>query len=99
MTLWNSTKGEACAFTYRKKDGSITWRGTWEFKLEHTVLKVWKRVVHEHGRREFRVETQLLDCEIRSHGDAIYYLGLPSVIDPLSMRQIRRENSRGRFSL
>lgn len=99
MTLWNSIKGEACAFTYRKKDGSITWRGTWEFKLEHTVLKVWKRAVHEYGRHEFRVETQLLDCEIQSHGDAIYYLGLPSVIDSLSMRQIRRENSRGRYLL
>ncbi|KAH6995137.1 hypothetical protein EDB80DRAFT_586633 [Ilyonectria destructans] len=95
MTMWNSIKGEACAFTYRKKDGLITWRGTWEFKLEHTVLKVWKRAVQEYGRHEFRVETQLLDCEIRSHGDAIYYLDLPSVIDPLSMRQIRRENSRG----
>ncbi|KAH6975172.1 hypothetical protein BKA56DRAFT_688820 [Ilyonectria sp. MPI-CAGE-AT-0026] len=84
ITLWNSIKGEACVFTYRKKDGSITWRGIWEFKLEHTVLKVWKRAVHEYGRHEFRVETQLLDCEIRSYGDAIYYLGLP-------------ENSRGYY--
>lgn len=93
MAIWNGSNREACAFKYRREDASIIWRGTWEFTFEVRVLQAWKKVVHEYARRELQAETQLLACEIQSHGDAIYHLDLPPVLDPVSMWQIRRENS------
>ncbi|CAH0049085.1 unnamed protein product [Clonostachys solani] len=92
MNIWNGARGEACAFMYRQKDSSITWRGTWEFRLSHDVLQSWKKVVARFARDELRVRHQLLGCEILSHGDAIHYLDLAFVIDPVSLVQIRREN-------
>ncbi|VUC32208.1 unnamed protein product [Clonostachys rosea] len=92
MNIWNGAQGEACAFMYRQEDSSITWRGTWEFKLSHDVLQSWKKVVARFARNEMQVRHQLLGCEILSHGDAIHYLDLAFVIDPVSLVQIRREN-------
>ncbi|KAF5011766.1 hypothetical protein FDECE_2133 [Fusarium decemcellulare] len=92
MTLWNGAKGEACAFTFRMADASLTWRGAWELKMDHSVLEAWKNVAYTYARYELRVETQLLSCAIGPHGDAIHHLDLHSVIDPVSLWQIRMEN-------
>ena len=97
MTLWNGAKGEACAFVYSKKDASIIWRGTWQMKLELHVVQAWEQVARMdtvNGLRGLQIETILLDCDIRSHGDAVYHLNLRSVLDPVSLKQIRMENSR-----
>ncbi|KAK7225558.1 hypothetical protein V2G26_013561 [Clonostachys chloroleuca] len=55
MNIWNGAQGEACAFMYRQKDSSITWRGTWELRLSHDVLQSWKKVVARFARDELRV--------------------------------------------
>ncbi|KAL7950687.1 hypothetical protein V8C42DRAFT_359572 [Trichoderma barbatum] len=92
LAIWNGARREACAFTYRKKDDTITWRGTWDIQQELCggVLADWNRV----AARELQFKVQTICCDIRSHGDAIYHLGLPPVIDPVSMRQIQMEHNR-----
>ena len=91
MALWNGAKGEACAFTWCRESALISWRGTWDLKLEHSVLNAWKKVAYKYARHELTVHKELLDHKIGSHGDAIQYLGLHSVIDDVSLRQILRE--------
>ncbi|KAF4463384.1 F-box domain-containing [Fusarium albosuccineum] len=94
MALWNGAKGEACAFTYRRGDGSITWRGTWDMKLEPCVIEAWRRVVYQYSRQAFRAKSEIIGSRILSHGDAIHHLDLPAgVIDPVSLWQIREEHS------
>lgn len=93
MTLWNGAKGEACAFTWCRQDALISWRGTWDLKLEPSALNAWKTVAHKYARHEFTVNRELLAHRIGSHGDAIQYLGLHSVVDDMSLRQIRKENN------
>lgn len=93
MILWNSAKGEACAFAYNKQDSSITWRGTWEMKLGQKVVDAWRKIDSENDRQPLRAKSELIFDKILSHGDAIYHLGLPaSVIDPVSLWQIRNEH-------
>ncbi|KAF4970960.1 hypothetical protein FSARC_2063 [Fusarium sarcochroum] len=91
LTIWNGAKGEACAFMYRR-DASVTWRATWDLYLDTFTCNAWKKVADQYARFEFRVDKELLGQEIKSHGDAIHYLGLHSVLDGVSLRQIRREN-------
>lgn len=93
MTLWNGARGEACAFVWCRQSASISWRTTWDSKLEPSVLDAWKWVAYKYSRHEFKVNMELLTQEIRSHGDAIQYLGLHSVVDDISLRQIQRENN------
>lgn len=95
MTLWNGAKGEACAFTWCRQNALISWRGTWDLKLNPSALNAWKKVAHKYARHELTVNTELLPIKIGSHGDAIQYLGLHSVVDDMSLRQIRRENDDG----
>ncbi|KAI5464229.1 hypothetical protein BGZ63DRAFT_439371 [Mariannaea sp. PMI_226] len=80
LTLWNGAKGEACSFTWCRQDASLSWRGTWDFTLEPWVLKAWKTVAYQYARHEFTVNREVLTQNIGSHGDAIQYLGLHSVI-------------------
>ncbi|KAM0245398.1 hypothetical protein ACHAP5_005481 [Fusarium lateritium] len=88
MVLWNWSIQEACSFTYcHGDDTSLVWKGTWDLGLEDEVLDAWKAVVG------VEVEKQLLTDDIRSHGDAIEYLGLQSVVDEVSLQQIRAENN------
>jgi hypothetical protein len=88
MVLWNGSREEACSFIYcQGDDASLVWKGTWDLKLEDEVLDAWSTVV------EVEVEKQLLTDDIRSHGDAIEYLGLQSVVDEVSLQQIRAENN------
>ncbi|KAF5006195.1 hypothetical protein FDECE_7418 [Fusarium decemcellulare] len=94
MAFWNGAKGEACAFTYRRGDGSITWRATWDMKLEPCVIEAWRRVIYQYSRQAFRVKSEIIGSRILSHGDAIHHLDLPAgVIDPVSLWQIREEHS------
>ncbi|KAF4984660.1 hypothetical protein FZEAL_176 [Fusarium zealandicum] len=89
MALWNGRKGEACAFTYRKR-GTLTWRASWHLALQPRVIEAWENVAYP---APIRVQYQELssDC-IGSHGDAIAQLELPcSVIDPVSLWQIQME--------
>jgi hypothetical protein len=85
MTLWNGLRGKACSFTYSRRYASITWRGTWELELEGSTLDAWGPLR--------RVEKLLITDEIHSHGDAIRYLGLQSVVDNVSLQQIPLESS------
>ncbi|KAM0426340.1 hypothetical protein ACHAPT_008381 [Fusarium lateritium] len=95
MALWNGAKGEACAFTFRREDSSITWKGTWEMELEKKVVDAWRQVIHEDNREPFRIKYEEIYDEIFSHGDAIHYFGVPAgVIDPVSLWQIRHEHVR-----
>ncbi|KAI6756426.1 hypothetical protein HG530_012162 [Fusarium avenaceum] len=88
MVLWNGSKEEACSFTYcQGDDASLVWKGTWDLMLEDEVIDAWRAVV------EVEVEKQLLTDEIKSHWDVIKYLGLQSVVDEVSLQQIRAENT------
>ncbi|KAH6969917.1 hypothetical protein DER45DRAFT_608625 [Fusarium avenaceum] len=68
-------------------DASLVWKGTWDLMLEDEVIDAWRAVV------EVEVEKQLLTDEIKSHWDVIKYLGLQSVVDEVSLQQIRAENT------
>ncbi|KAL5093032.1 hypothetical protein Trisim1_011828 [Trichoderma cf. simile WF8] len=96
FVLWNCEKAHACAFIYRVEKGtaSVTWRGTWNFKLRPRVVNEWQAVASK--RRMHRSELQLKQDDIKAAincpGDAIYHLKLPcQVIEPASLWQIRRE--------
>lgn len=80
MVLWNGSREEAYSFTYcQGDDASLVWKGTWYLKLEDEVLDAWSTVV------KVEVEKQVLTDDITSHGDAIEYLGLQSVIDEVTL--------------
>ncbi|PKK42372.1 hypothetical protein CI102_13968 [Trichoderma harzianum] len=84
MEIWNGRKGVAALFKYQVfhdiQQARITWRGTWEFIMEPSVIRAWEAF-------------ELLDeATIKSHGDAIGYLMLSGqVIRPISLQQIRIE--------
>jgi hypothetical protein len=88
MVLWNGSREEACSFTYcQGDDASLVWKGNWDLKLEDEVLDAWRAVI------KVEVEKQVLTDDIRSHGDAIEYLGLQPVVDKVSLQQIQAENN------
>ncbi|KAL7801605.1 hypothetical protein V8C43DRAFT_138743 [Trichoderma afarasin] len=96
FVLWNCEKAHACAFIYRVENGtaSVTWRGTWNFKLPSRVVEAWQVVASK--RRMHRSELQLKQDDIKAAincpGDAIYHLKLPcQVIEPASLWQIDQE--------
>jgi len=94
LVLWNGTKGNACAFIYHTGGASahVTWRSTWDLELSPRVVEVWERVALENRSYPLRIGKQRVEDVIRSHGDAIYHLGLPCrVVAPVSLWQIRRE--------
>lgn len=93
MTLWNGAKEEAAACTWRRQGALLSWRGAWDLKLELSALNAWKRVAYKYAHQELTVNTELLEYNIGSHGDAIQYLGLHSVVDEISLQQIRKENN------
>ncbi|KAF5567362.1 PRANC domain-containing protein [Fusarium napiforme] len=100
MELWNGRKGVAMLFRYQRarEDGQpaiITIRGTSELALGTAVVEAWDTVAHRHSHSKVAVQTSWIDpSRIRSHGDAIYQLGLlTEVTRPVSLRQIINENS------
>ncbi|KAI1322583.1 hypothetical protein F5Y16DRAFT_413163 [Xylariaceae sp. FL0255] len=56
------------------------------------VIGAWQQVASRFHVHDLRVHEETIKDKIRSHGDAIYYLKLPTqVVDPASLWQIRRE--------
>lgn len=103
MVLWYGKKGEACAFIYENdaQTASITWRSTWYMDLNHypRVIAAWNDVGFKAIQRDVQVRLELMRDVIESHGDAIHYLRLPcTVIDPVSLWQIRREVARSHIN-
>ena len=96
LALWNGTRGMAAAFIYRvhRDCASIAWRGTWDHEFSPQVIDAWKSVASTLHSMELRIEKQLIQDEIGSHGDAIHYLDLPCrVVEAASLWQIRGENA------
>ncbi|KAG4266477.1 hypothetical protein FPRO03_01761 [Fusarium proliferatum] len=100
MELWNGKKGVAMLFRYKRarEDGQppiITIRGTSELALGAGVVEAWDMVAYQHCHSKVVIQTSSIDPKgIRSHGDAIYQLGLlTEVTRPVSLRQIIDENS------
>ncbi|RSL54711.1 hypothetical protein CEP54_009760 [Fusarium duplospermum] len=95
MILWYGRRNRAYAFIYNRDDTSITWHGIWPVHLnQQRITDIWQRVVDSHDTRvPLLTGTRMVTDEIKSHGDAIHYLGLPTgaVVDALSLRQIRVE--------
>ncbi|QYS97474.1 hypothetical protein H0G86_004705 [Trichoderma simmonsii] len=103
MALWYGARREACAFIYKIRAGtaSITSRSTWHMDLNHYpgVIRAWNNVSFKALHRDIHVCQGLIQEVIESHGDAIHYLRLPcTVIDPVSLWQIRREAARSRIN-
>lgn len=73
---------------------SLTWRSTWDFALQPSVLQAWKEVaLYHHSHVSDIVMELLVPDTIKSHGDAIHYLKLlKPVIRPVSLQQIRLEH-------
>ncbi|KAF5020609.1 hypothetical protein F66182_7358 [Fusarium sp. NRRL 66182] len=94
LTLWNGARGEACAFTYRQQDASLTWRASWDLELKDSVFGAWKKVAYKYSRHEFHVKKEAVKYWIESHAHAIEFLGLDHVVDDVSLVQILAENRR-----
>ena len=100
MELWNGGAGFAGVFQYKISESDrtarITWRGTWDLRLEPHVLQAWQAVASERVGCELQVVTEILDANvvITSHGDAIRHLRLlNTVIHPVSLWQIQKETA------
>ncbi|KAL6829150.1 hypothetical protein J3E69DRAFT_379747 [Trichoderma sp. SZMC 28015] len=103
MALWYGARREACAFIYKIRAGtaSITSRSTWHMDLNHYpgVIRAWNNVGFKALHRDIHVSQDVIQEVIESHGDAIHYLRLPcTVIDPVSLWQIRKETARSRIN-
>lgn len=100
MEIWNYEIGLACVFRYQVFKGekpTITWRSNWDWSLEldFRVIQSWEAVAL---RRTSSPKLQVfhdppdIDVSLKSHGDAIHYLGLvQEVIHPVSLWQIQKE--------
>lgn len=99
LQIWNGRKNLAALFKYeaateQDQTSTITWRGTWEFLLQASVIQAWQSrasEVSEHGT--IRVVYESIDGnQVRCHGDAMVLLELPDmVIRRVSLRQLQRE--------
>ncbi|KAF5681035.1 f-box domain-containing protein [Fusarium denticulatum] len=92
LTIWHGERREACAFTYRRENGSICWQGTLDVRLELKTLEAWEKVAVTYAGRVLTVNSNLFMEDITSHGDAVHHLGLHHVVDRVSLQQIRIEN-------
>ncbi|KAM0461732.1 hypothetical protein ACHAO4_000917 [Trichoderma viride] len=98
LQIWNGRKNLAALFKYEAategQPGTITWKGTWEFLLQASLIQAWQAVVSELSEHEMmRVIYESIDGDqVRCHGDAMVLLELPEmVIRRVSLRQIQRE--------
>ncbi|KAI3337028.1 hypothetical protein HD806DRAFT_542763 [Xylariaceae sp. AK1471] len=83
MEIWNGRRGLAGLFRYRlterHRPAVVTWRGTWGLTLPPQLRQVW--------------EAELLNVQVKCHGDAVFYLQLAKpVLRPTSLQQIRAEH-------
>ncbi|KID91412.1 hypothetical protein MGU_01382 [Metarhizium guizhouense ARSEF 977] len=103
MEIWNGGKGSAMLFRYQHRrphsQAVINWKGTWTramvSHLRPRVTNAWEAVARQQNSLALTMEEELHEsdaADIKSHGDAIYYLDLSSpVVRPISLRQIRME--------
>jgi hypothetical protein len=94
MEIWFGKMGLAAMFRYQSIPARITWRGTWDLSLSSDVTLAWENVAVQQHRNRLEVVKSKVDTSlIESHGDAIHYLEHSgTVVRPVSLRQIRREN-------
>ncbi|KAH0432664.1 hypothetical protein CcaCcLH18_06240 [Colletotrichum camelliae] len=102
MEIWNGREGLAALFQYKSMGHGqrpvITWRATWDYALQPSVIRAWEAVGIEHqGKHDWNdcvVVKEILNVgAVRCHGDAIHHLKLSSsVIRPVSLHQIRTES-------
>ncbi|EHK45603.1 hypothetical protein TRIATDRAFT_317758 [Trichoderma atroviride IMI 206040] len=98
MQIWNGRKNLAALFKYEAategQPCTITWKGTWEFVLQASLIQAWQAVVSGLSEHEvMRVIYESIDGDqVRCHGDGMILLELPEmVIRRVSLRQIQRE--------
>lgn len=98
LQIWNGRKNLAALFKYEAategQPCTITWKGTWGFLLQASLIQAWQAVVSELSEHEMmRVIYESIDGDqVRCHGDAMVLLELPEmVIRRVSLRQIQRE--------
>ncbi|KAF0321442.1 oxoglutarate iron-dependent oxygenase [Colletotrichum asianum] len=92
LTLWNTSQGEACKFSYHVNPAVVTWRGTWDLKLDSCTIQDWTKVARKQGQHDLQVKRELLSTHVNSQGHAVELLDLPcGVVDPGSLWQMRRE--------
>ncbi|KAL7972728.1 hypothetical protein HDV63DRAFT_393303 [Trichoderma sp. SZMC 28014] len=101
MEIWYGREGLAALFKYEFTPGSsrqsvITWRATWRMSIQPRVIEAWERAVHSRGGYPGGVDVayETVSEHITSHADAIVSLKLSeTVIRPISLQQIKREQS------
>lgn len=97
LQIWNGRRKLAALFKYEAategQPSTITWRGTWEFLFQPSVIQAWQSVASELPQDGMRVIYECIDVElVRCHGDAMVLLQLPEmVIRSVSLRQILNE--------
>lgn len=98
LQIWNGRKNLAALFKYEAateqgQTSTITWRGTWEFLLQASVIQAWQSLASESSQHGMRVVYESIGADqVRCHGDAMLFLELPEVvIRNVSLRQIRNE--------
>lgn len=98
LQIWNGRKKLAALFKYEpaKEQGqisTITWKGTWEFLLQPSVIQAWRSLASETSQHRMRVIYETIGGDqVQCHGDAMLLLELPEVvIRHVSLRQIRNE--------
>lgn len=98
LQIWNGRRNLAALFKYEAateqgQASTITWRGTWEFLLQPSVIQAWQSLASEPSPHGLRVIYEAIGGdEVRCHGDAMFLLELPElVIRRVSLRQMLNE--------
>ncbi|KAM6483384.1 hypothetical protein HDV62DRAFT_389589 [Trichoderma sp. SZMC 28011] len=94
-----SSQGGAAALLRDAAKAALNMPKLHTMALWYGVITAWNNVSFKALHRDSHVSQDQIQEVIESHGDAIYYLRLPcTVIDPVSLWQIRREAVRGRIN-
>ncbi|KAL7921550.1 hypothetical protein ACQKWADRAFT_321368 [Trichoderma austrokoningii] len=97
LQIWNGRQKLAALFKYEAategQPGTITWRATWDFLLQASVIQAWQSVASELSQHGMRVIYECIDGDlVGCHADAMVLLQLPDmVIRSVSLRQMRNE--------
>lgn len=95
MEIWNGMTGLAALFRYQSNPAMISWRGTWDFTFQASVIQAWEAVTLKSGTNLAVIYERLDKSKIRCVGDAIYHLGHSErVLRPVSLQQIQLESAR-----
>ncbi|KAL6853145.1 hypothetical protein J3F83DRAFT_764782 [Trichoderma novae-zelandiae] len=98
LQIWNGRRHLAALVKYEPateqgQTPTITWRGTWQFLLQASVIQAWQSPASEPSQQAVRVIYESIGSEqVRCHGDAMVLLELPQlVIRHVSLRQLLNE--------